>query len=341
MTSSKLEWVFNWIMSKHSSLLANSLDQMSNEYTNCPKCGRQYPKNTTATRQQYFCSSCGSDLKQNDIQPLLPKTNDTSKEDNSAKYIGYTVATLLLITTIIVVYFTIINPASSNDPDNSELTTNTTAPSMSPTVSTLSPTVDPTFEPTGMTMNPTPYPTDNPTSNPSEMPTNDPTLFPTVEPTQIPTINPTKFPSDDPTLSPTNDPTLEPTNNPSQSPTNDPTIEPTQDPTTDPTADPTISPTENPTGMPTMEPTSAPTVTDNEELVIGLSAGAAGIVLIGVIIFGVWYLRGRGNHGKKHAMEGKGASDKDDGVSKDYTEILDEENESENNDETTSQIVMA
>ena len=326
-------------MSKQSSLLANSMSQLSDEYTNCPKCGRQYPKNTSATRQQYFCSSCGSDLKQNDIQPLLPKTKDISKEDNSGKYIGLTIATLLLISTVIVIYLTIIDPAASNDPDDSRLIVNTTAPSISPTASTFTPTFDPTLQPTEITMNPSESPTDDPTSDPTEIPTVDPTVFPTLEPTMNPTVDPTKSPTDDPTLSPSFDPTPEPTTDPTESPTTDPTLEPTSDPTKYPTSEPTISPTTNPTGMPTMDPTAVPTAapTNNDGLVIGLSVGGVGMISIVAAVFVFCFLKRRRTD--KDGISENGTADKDDKVSRDYTEIPDEENDEEN--ETTSQIVMA
>eukprot|EP01083_Nonionella_stella_P201088 735846_1 len=117
------------------STTTNSLPRTNFDYTSCPTCGRQYPRNTSATRQQYFCSSCGSDLKQEEILPLLP--NNKIKSDKNTKCIGLIITTLLLIITLIIIYFTIINPAASNDSNNHPLFTNTTAPTISPTISTL------------------------------------------------------------------------------------------------------------------------------------------------------------------------------------------------------------
>merc|ERR1712228_1056448 len=109
------------------------------------------------------------------------------------------------------------------------------------------------------------------------------------------------------------------------------------DPTEFPTVEPTVSPTPNPTGMPTMEPTASPTEQSNDGLVIGLSVGGGGIILIATLVFVFCFL-------KRRSVERGDASDcavdDNDVVSKDYTEIPDED-EDENENDTISEVVMA
>eukprot|EP01083_Nonionella_stella_P075458 205158_1 len=257
-------------------MATNSL-RAYNDYIRCPQCGRHYPTHTSATRQQYFCSSCGSDLEQKEVIPLL-STGMAPKSDNAAKYLGVTMAAILLISTFIIVYFTVINPSASNDPDHGRLISNTTAPSISPTSFTLSPT---TASPTPPTLGPSLHPSRSPsisptTANPTQSPTTDPTHNPTTNPTNSPTVNPTT----DPTNSPTTDPTHSPTTDPTVKPTFNPTISPTHNPTNEPTTNPTDPPTYDPTLSPTTEPTSAHAAARKEAWTIGLSVGGGVMLLV-------------------------------------------------------------
>ena len=90
-----------------------------------------------------------------------------------------------------------------------------------------------------------------------------------------------------------------------------------------------------------MEPTTAPTTTDNEELVIGLSVGGGAIVLSALAVSVYCFWRRKGDDGDE--VSSNGAGDDDQGVSRDYTEIPDDDGDARGQEEndTTSEIVMA
>ena len=119
------------------------------------------------------------------------------------------------------------------------------------------------IEPAGVSLLPSPTPTNTPTPEPTSTPT--PTNTPTPEPTETPiqTATPTPAPTNTPTPAPTNTPTSTSTNTPTPASTNTPTPTPNSIPTPIPTISiPTLIPTISvPTPIPTISiPTPTPIV---------------------------------------------------------------------------------
>eukprot|EP01083_Nonionella_stella_P008089 23357_1 len=225
------------------------------EYSNCHQCGRQYSKSVPATHRQYYCSTCGEEIEQEEISPLIIPRKIPNPQ-NFSKYVRVMIASLLLLATLAIAYFMMLDPDASDARVRQQTETNTTAPSVLPTMqpftlpptldsaaplmlnhiinSTLSPIVAPVLHPTwSLTLNPTTSPTKTPTVKPTKLPTKgpiiNPTRTPTINPTPFPTKPPSKSPSKWPTISLTIGPTLEPTTLPTRAPTatNYPSLSPT------------------------------------------------------------------------------------------------------------------
>ncbi len=80
------------------------------------------------------------------------------------------------------------------------------------------------------------------------------------------------------------------TPSPTSSPTASPTLSPTASPTASPTSSPTASPTASPTSSPTASPTAAPTpdVLDGGEIAAIVIGSIAGVIILGLIIYGIY-----------------------------------------------------
>ena len=122
---------------------------------------------------------------------------------------------------------------------------------------------------------------------------------PTPVPTSTPTPEPTATPTPEPTATPTPEPTVTPV--PTETPT--PSPEPTATSTPSPTATPEPTATPSPTATPTPEPTATPSPTATPVTVAATPEAESGglgflwaipvIILLGVILAVVFYLRTR------------------------------------------------
>lgn len=132
-------------------------------------------------------------------------------------------------------------------------------------------------------------------SSPTISSTSSPTKSPTLSPSKSPSISPTKSPSVSPTINPSIVPSKSPTLLPSKAPsiTEYPTT-PTYTPSLSPTLSPTITPTRFPSNQPTKNSSNIITSKSSDEsnsnqlqnnLIIGLSVGIGGAILIGGLIF--------------------------------------------------------